>query len=387
MTHHDHHIMDDFFRRKELNHFYLSVSITAFSLGLISIFVPIFLYQLGISIAMIVIYFGLTSLYYCLISYPIARVVAKFGAKHAMLYSFVFFIIYYFLLSGLQSVGFLFYLLPLVNAIGLTFYNFGYHLNYSRHSNKDRRGHELSFIYIMIMIVGSVSPLVGSFLAEINFTLLFIVGSLLLVISSIPLILTKDSHDELNFSLEDVMRRMMTGLKSGMVVSYFGFGVDSFISKNIWPIFLIIILESLTKTGMILGISTLFSILIFSFIGIITDRYDKVKIIKFGAILHLFGWLWRIFVNTPVEILMVDSYKNVSDKVISIPWWARSYDIASRENYFLYTVMREVSFNLSRVFMAPVMALVFYLDFYPFILTFIIAILFGFTYLFVGDKK
>ena len=75
-----------FLKNKELNLFYLAITITTFVESMIGIFVPIYFYNLGYSIPLILLFFLLDALFYVIFAYPVAKVVTKIGAKHAILY-------------------------------------------------------------------------------------------------------------------------------------------------------------------------------------------------------------------------------------------------------------------------------------------------------------
>src|SRR3989344_2213516 len=85
----------NFFKNKELNHFYLAVSIMTFADALINIFVPIYLYQLNYPIYKIIFFYFLVSLSFVIFSYHGAKIVSKIGVKHSILWSAPFLMIYY----------------------------------------------------------------------------------------------------------------------------------------------------------------------------------------------------------------------------------------------------------------------------------------------------
>jgi len=56
------------------------------------------------------------------------------------------------------------------------------------------------------------------------------------------------------------------------------------------------------------------------------------------------------------------------------------YDLAAREKFYLFIVVREIMFNLARIIIMPLVALVFYINFHPFFISIILASLFSLLY-------
>jgi len=80
------------------------------------------------------------------------------------------------------------------------------------------------------------------------------------------------------------------------------------------------------------------SLFVFYFMGNITDKHDKIKLLNLGTVLYFFAWIGRIFADSSFKILAVDSYKNMTEKILQIPWSAQSYDLAIQRGYFRFIV-------------------------------------------------
>ncbi len=372
-----------FFKNKEMNHFYWAVFIMAFSESLINIFVPIYLFNLGFKIHQILFFYFLVSLYFVIFSYSGAKITARIGEKHSILISTPFLILYYLGLIFINSNNFLIFILPLLLALRMILFNYGYHLNFINHSEKSKRGKELALFGIVILLATVSAPYIGSILANINFAILFIVSSILIILGTMPLFFSKDTYEKIDFSLSSLFEKIVSKENRGNFISFSGYAIESIIGRTIWPIFLIILIGTINKTGLIISVSMLVSLIAFNFVGKLTDKIDKIKLLKVGTILYFFAWIGRIFANTSYKVLFIDSYKNLSETILHLPWSAHSYDLAKRKKYFEFIVSREIIFNLARIIIFPILILIFWLDFYPFIISFIIAGIFSIGYIFI----
>ncbi len=374
----------DFFRNREFNQIYISVFIMIFGESLINIFVPIYFFNLGFKVHQILFYYFLISFYFLLFSYLGAKVVSKIGRKHAILLSAPFLVLYYIGLEYIDLHKILFYLLPLFLSLRLVLFNFGYHLLFLDYSNKSKRGRELAFSGAVILIASTAAPYIGGYFANINFSIIFIISSILIIVGTAPLFFTKDNFEKINFTISSIHKRIFLKGNVGNLISFSGYAVESIIGRTIWPIFIIIIVGSVYKTGLLISSSMILSLIFFYFFGKITDKISKIKLIKIGNVLYFFGWIGRIFANSFYSLLIVDSYKNITEQMLHLPWSAHSYDLAKRGDCFEFIVSREIIFNLSRIIIFPILILVFWIDFSPFTISFLVASFFSLGYLFIN---
>lgn len=377
MSHRNHVRLLQFFHNKELNNFFIAVAIFAFGEGLISIFVPIYLFQIDYSIYAIIFFYFLASFSFILLSYWGAKIVARVGAKHAILISLPFFLAFYLGLRFIQWHWLLFFLLPVVYALARIFYNYGHHLNFLTHSERQRRGREISFFGAMTSVIYMSAPFFGGLIIYwFGYSYLYLIASIVLCFVAIPLLLHRDRHEKIKFGWRDLVNDIFDKKKRSLFVSFSGYAVESTIGGVIWPIFLITILITTLKTGLIVMLTMVISLLVYYFIGRICDDYDKGKLLKIGTVLYGLSWIARMFVSGAVSVFFVDTYKNIAEKVLHVPWSVRSYDLAERTDYFRFIVSREIIFCFSRLLVKPILMLIFYLNFYPFLLSFAIAAVF-----------
>ncbi|MBU2566172.1 hypothetical protein KKG46_01275 [Patescibacteria group bacterium] len=367
--------LQNIFPNKELSNFYITVAIGAFGDRLMSIFVPIYLYQMGYPIYQILFFYFISFLFFIIFAHAAMRLILKIGPKHSILYSAPLIIVYYLGLLAIPDFPFLFYVLPICLAGRMLFYNYGYHLHIIPHLDSKHEGGELSFINALILISSLLAPVLGGILAQYHFSILYVVGSVILLLSNIPLFLTKDTatHHCERIKLGNTINQITSKKWRGAALSFAGYGAEVVIGATIWPIYLIVVLGNIEKTGFIVSLSLVFSLVVFYAMGKITDTYNKRKILHIGSLLYFLGWVGRIFATNTLLILAVDSYKNMSEKILHIPWIAKCYDLAKQKDYPAFLVFQHFVYNSTRTLIIPVLIVIFYLDFYPFILSFIIA--------------
>jgi len=375
-----HHYHYSFFKNKELKHFFFSTGIIAFGQALISLFVPIYLYSLGYSIPKVIFFYFLVFLVFLIFSYTGAKIVSKIGVKHSILLSTPFLIIYFLGLNFLPKYPWLFFVLPFFSSFRDILYWYGYHSIFIKNSKKKKRGSQLSLISGFALTAAVTAPLIGGAIAGYSFTLLYVIGSVVLVLGTLPLFLSKEHYTKANFSSTGLLKKIFYKNRRRELISYSSYAIESIIGFVIWPIFLITILLTVQKTGFIVTISFISSLIALYFIGKLSDKFDRVKLFRFSTLFFALGWFGRIFANSSLKILMIDSYKNFAQIFLQIPWAAHSADLAIKEGYFNFIIRKEIIFNMTRVLTLPILMLIFYINYHPFAISFIIAGLASFGY-------
>jgi len=374
-----------FLKNKEFNKLYSSVFIMTFGESLINIFVPIYLFGLWYPVYQIIFFYFLVSLYFVILAHFGAKIVSKVGEKHSILISSPFLVLFYLGLMYVNISLVLFFILPLFLSLRMILFNFGYHLNYINHSEKRRRWKELAILWILTLIATVVAPYLGSLIASINFMFVFVLSSVLIVLGTFPLLFSQDRFEKISFTANWLFKKIFSKKNRGNFISFSGYAVESMIGRIVWPLFLILIVGTINKTWLLISASMFFSLFALHFVGKLTDKINKTKLLKIWTVLYVWAWIGRVFASTVYQVFFVDSYKNISEKVLYLPWSAQSYDLAQRDNYFEFIVSMEITFNFIRILVFPFLIFIFWIDFYPFVVSFVLASFASLGYVFI-DK-
>jgi MFS family permease len=386
MTLIDHKHFHHFFANKKINELYGAMAIFRFGVSLIALYVPIFMYQRGFSISQILMFFVIAATYYTLFSIPSSKFTSRFGVKHTMLLSLPILVAYYLGLNYLHPGSMLYYILPGVASAHSVLFNIAYHLNFIEHAERDKTARQMTVLSMISNIVQFASPFLGGIIImNYGFGANFALGSIIIVLSMLPLLLTKDVHEPMSFSVKDIWHYIISKKHLGMNLSFLGYAVESIISFLLWPVFLIIMLKTVAMVGGVVSLTAFFTITTIYFIAKLADKWDKKKLIRIGTILHFFGWLGRLFVYSPLTIFSVDTYKNISLNTVQIPLGAYFYEVSHKKNYFELIVAREIIFNVSRIVVLPLLVLLLKFSGLGFKTAFVVAALFSLLYMCIKE--
>lgn len=373
---HAHGLLHYYFKNKQIDGLYGSVALKSFAESFIAIFVPIYLLGLGFSIQNIALYFlvYLTTAIFC---FPFGLTSnSKIGIKKTMGVGIIILILGYLLLNYLSSGNIHYLFVAFIFGISTAFYWSGFHLEFSKFSDKKKEASEISMLNILAIIAGAIGPVLGAiFISKISFNFLFLVVSSLLLLSIAPLFFTKDTKTKYKFSLKETLRadtkRKAMAYQAGAVL-----GITNGI---FWPVFIFLTLKNVLSLGIIITATSMITIIFLFFIGRLSDKH-KYKILKIGVFSHSFSWLTRLLFLTPIGIFLNNLYSSLSSSMINLPFgkivYERSKKVKDASTYFLF---REFHFAIGRIVILSVVILIgsiFWLFIISFFVTFVYSVLF-----------
>lgn len=341
---HSHHHFLHFLRNRELNELYISIAIRAFAVSLIGVFIPIYFYQQGYSFFSIFLFYAIWSLTHLLFSIPSAKISSKLGLKRSILLSIPFLILFFFFLYTLENFNWPLPFLSIFIGLSTSLFWLSYHVDFAKFSNKKNRGKQVGFSKIIIAVFSVLGPIVGGIiLTFVGFGILFIIVSVLLIGSVIPLFFSREIHEPSSFSLKGFFR----GQKIKDILSYVGFGIEGKIGAVVWPLFIFIFIfsEKYLSLGLVSSLTLGVALVSIIFIGKFSDIYRR-KILKIGSVFNAVIWIVKSFIITPVQVFITDAFYGVSRVTMDVPFDAINYDKAKEEERVKIIVQREMYTHL-----------------------------------------
>lgn len=348
--HSNHHF--HYLHNREMNELYLSVAIRSFALSMVSVFVPIYLLQMGYTLAEVFLFFIAFSLAHIIFALPAAHIASKFGFKHSILFSIPLLMLFIFGLHTLEQFNWSLYALALIVGLAGDLYWISYHIDFSLFSDKDHRGKEVGMARIATLLFHALGPIMGGYLlVTTGFSALFTIVSVLLFVSAVPLFFTSDVHQPWKLSWRNIFR----GQKLKNIVVFLGHGFESGAALIIWPIFIFfVIVNDFSTLGFVTSLSLVFSLLFTFAVGRMSDAKERL-VLKLGAFLNMIVWFGRFAVRTTSHVIGVDALYGVSQALVRIPFDAITYDKANKIDIVKFITLREIVIHAGRVILFAVM--------------------------------
>ena len=191
----------------------------------------------------------------------------------------------------------------------------------------------------------------------------------------------KDQKERITFKTTDIFKSIIKKENRFLTGSFFGYASTTTIGLIIWPLFLTSLNISTETIGIIVSVTAVFTLILFYFIGEKNDIESEKKAIIKRNRLYTIGWIIRIFADSTFSAFMIDAYKTVTFKLLFVPWTSFAYNVAKKKSdYFKFLISRELTFNISRIIILPILIYIFVVGFYPFTAAFLLASLLSLAY-------
>lgn len=342
---------------RQVRELYASTLILDLAISMVAIFEPVFLYLFfsqtyglkGTLECLVLFYLSLYSLYLFLI--PVgAKFAKRFGYENSIALSTLFQIILYFSLFAMNHFGSAVFVAVIVYAIAKALYWPAYHANFARFSADGEQGREITNLYAMESFIFIIGPLIGGLILEFfGFKIIFIVASVLILASNIPMLMTKETFEPQPFGYLDAFKNTFAKENRRKFFAHWGFG-EEWIVAVLWAVFMYLAANNFLGLGIISAVSTFVSTGILLFIGRLADKHEKKKILRFGIVLYFFGWFFRILTRNYLSIIMVDIYSRVTKNFISVPITVGLYNNAKNSSVMKTIVFFESSLVSGKIF-------------------------------------
>ena len=325
--------------------------------GLIGLFLPIFLFNyFGSSIHKVLLFYIVASAFYGLLASVGAMLMSKIGLKLSMILGSLF-LVTYFVSFYLFNNGWFFALfLALANlTLFRMLYWVPYHTDFAEFTTRKSRGKEVAFLASITTLICIFLPFAaGLIIDKFSFSILFLISMIIASISIIPILLLRPVKEEYSYSYLQTFKELFKKKNRKLFLAYIGDGAETIVGIVIWPIFIFQLLKgNYLSVGIVSSLVIFASIILRLFMGVLTDKTSKKKLIRFGSFLYALGWIGKIFVQTALQIFVVSGYQGFTAIIRRTPFTTLMYEQAADRGHYVdeYTVLRETSLCIGRVLM------------------------------------
>ncbi len=378
-----------FFLKRESDRFFVSIAIRGFALGMITLFVPIYIYEQFGSLSFAFFFFAGVYGLKALLAPLGGHIMMRVGIKKAILLSHPFFWGFYISLLFF-NISWLFVPLAMIlYVLGLICFWPAYHTNFSRISKKRQLGEDLSRLNFVSAIPGILAPTVGGVIVLFyGYPTLFIVVLCVLFSSVIPMLLSPEVHQTYSDSYLQAYKRVFKKSNRGHNIAFSALGVEGAINAFVWPIFLNILAIGSFAIGGIATLALIVSMFFTLYMGRITDKMNRTKLLAIGSVLTVGAWIGKFFVISPSSAFLAQGFYRFARTSAGIPQQAILYEKAKDkgeeiDEFFIY---RDIIIAISRFLVLAILGFIFF--FIPEMnikFVFLLAGMFSLCFVFLGE--
>lgn len=311
----------------ELTEIYASQFLRSLAVSLTGIFVPIFLYKSGFSIADICLLFLAWFISRFLWAYVAAKIIASVGPKHGIALSVILQIIYLFFILTITSLHTPLWMVGIIGSFAYCLFLMSFNVDFSKVKHVEHGGKELSFVSICERVGAVAGPIIGGLIASYyspSYTIMLAI--VVLFLSLIPIFMSAEPiKTKQKITLKGFpFRRHKRDFSVGAA-----FQLENTISLNIWPLFLgvfVLLANTYTYLGIFASVSTLVGLLVVYLIGHLIDDSKGKLLLNIGAISNSILHLLRPFVHTVGQAFGINIINEPITAMYRLPFLKGMFD-------------------------------------------------------------
>ncbi len=355
-----HHV--PLFGNAEMGTLYLTLGILSFAEGLISVFVPIYFWNLGLPLWKILLFYLLHSVLFLAFAFVLLPIIKKLSDKMMMFLSIPFMILYFLGLGAMKTVPLLFFALPIASALHALLFNIGYNIDFSSTADKTKIGTEVGTRYILASILALAAPFFGGVLIEAaGFQTTFLVGSVLLLISVFPLFFFPNRNISPHLSMRSITPLFKEKELRPFTVSGIGYASEVIVRGIIWPLFIFLAIGNFKEFGSVISLGLIVTTIVTYLVGFLADYGKRRNVITWTSIGNTLMWLARPFVSLSPMIVGVHIGSNVVNSGLMVAWTSQYYKITKTvSDATAFIISRELLYNAARVIFIPILMVIAY---------------------------
>jgi len=290
---------------------------------------------------------------YALLVFPGTKIVSWIGYKHGILWSNIFYIGYWILLYQVKFNPSLFLIAPFLFALQKSFMWPAYHADIAINSVHEQRGREVGALFSLIQIASIVAPFLGGVIsAFLGFKALFIISSLLMLLSVYPLFRSPEIYTKHSFRFKNfwqILRRYPQNF-----FGYWGYAEDLML-MTLWPIYIFLAVPALLDVGFLVTFASLIAIVIMLYLGRLLDHKKRSRLLQSASVGYGLTWFFRQFAVGLPAVFAFDTLTRIGKAMVNVPMMTLTYRIAgtsTADHAIAYAVFTEFSLSIGKIFTA-----------------------------------
>lgn len=313
----------------ELQALYFSRTMRAVSMGMIGIFIPIYLLDSGFEFRQVILFMlGMEMIRY-IFTKPVGLLMAKIGVEIVLVTSFIFSILSFIFLANIENGMPEVFAAQIITGIALAAFWSANHYIFMMGHNKRRTGRQASGLIIGTRIGVAIGPLIGGVVAsQFGFEYVFYAGIISMVLAVFPFAyIIRKKHYPIPDYNEDLLNKYNFKPQK---IAMFAHGYEATAANYLWPFFIFLFVDSYQAIGLIVSLSFLLALAITYAAGKMSDKGKSKKEMDFGSVAISGIDTTRTLVDTATSAFGVNLLNNIFYGLLIIPFAHSLYENADK---------------------------------------------------------
>jgi len=227
-----------------------------------------------------------------------------------------------------------------------------YNVDFSVLLDKSTRGRQVATLgNISDFFIAAMPFVAGLIVVMLGFPFLFVAAALMIGVAVIPILHIQNTYESFSWGYVGTLRRLFSQKNRTILLAYVGDGVQLVTFNVIWPLFIFLLLgEKYLSLGIVAALTLFMVLFVRTTTGTLFDRWDKRRLLLWSAIISSSGWMFKLFVGTPFQIVAADTYHGIGRVANRTSIDALAYEQAADNGRYIdeYTALKEMALSIGR---------------------------------------
>lgn len=338
--------MLQFLHKKEVDQIYLYEFLQRFVVSLIGIFIPIQIVAAGLSYNVAFTYLIVLAFTFAISVIPLSFVISKIGFKHGLIGSYVFYIPAFMLLRFYDITPTIAVGVAVVYAVAQALHWLSLNSEFAVDSSDGERSDESGKMIGLPRLAGTIAPVTGGFImATFGFPMLVTVATAFLVLSIIPLLMSGDHRDPLDYSVKDIWDKEHRKFAGLFILR----GADIAAAVYLFPLFVFLVIGGEVSAGGARTVEGIGAVLMALITGKLSDKYGRLKMIVAGLLAITAAHFARTMISTSTHVVLLSFFAGLAFMVYYVPLYSIYADIAEDEDVLEFYALRDFFLNIGKM--------------------------------------
>lgn len=345
---------------------YLTNTLRTTALGLIGIFLPIYIFSLADTYLIftgnelinnftwVLSYYLLSSFGALIFIFAFSRMLfRKLHLNIAIFLSLIILAIEVGIWILAANNLYLIWIAGLLGGFRKVFYWIPYHIFFEKNFSKNtiHFGKSTAKRQFLVRVVAGITPAIGGIVvATLGFKVLFSFSIGLLLLAGLPVVFMVKDWKHNDHRPIEVFKKIVLNKKYKMIsLAHFGQGLEVLIMTSFWPLFLFFILANFEKIGFLNSISYVAAALATLLVGKIIDKKGPKLTYALGVIVNSVLYVFKVYIKTPLSAYIMDIVDRTNSPLYGVPSMSVAYEKAEKIGRSDYHIFREIVLNSGRV--------------------------------------
>jgi predicted MFS family arabinose efflux permease len=338
--------MLQFLHKKEVDQIYLYEFLQRFVVSLIGIFIPIQIVSAGLSYNLAFMYLIVMASVFAISVIPLSFIISKIGFKHGLIGSYLFYIPAFMLLRFYELNPTIIFGVAVVYAIAQALHWLSLNSEFAVDSTDGERSDESGKMIGLPRLAGTIAPVTGGLImASFGFPMLVTVAMVFLVLSIIPLLMSGDHRDPLDYNVKDIWDKEHRKFAGLFVLR----GADIGAAVYMFPLFVFLVIGGEVSAGGARTVEGIGAVLMALLTGKISDKYGRLKMIVAGLLAITVAHFARTMISTSTHVVILSFFAGLAFMVYYVPLYSIYADIAEDEDVLEFYALRDFFLNIGKM--------------------------------------